>query len=205
MLLETWMLFCLVCIVPAFTPGPAVVLAIANTVQHGAKAAFYSSLGNALGMLLIGLSVSLGLGAILMASATAFLVLKTVSTLYLVWLGIKMFRDRSLSSPDSVDVIPRRRLFCQAFVVSITNPKAVLLFAALLPAFVSTDSAVIEQGAILSATLAVITIISHRCYAIIFGRARAVFSSARGTRLVRRVMGTSLVGFGLGLSIPGRD
>jgi homoserine/homoserine lactone efflux protein len=199
MMVEAWLVFVLVCLIPAFTPGPAIVLAIANTVRYGAVAALWSSFGNALGMFLVGVSVTLGLDALLSVSATAFLILKVISAGYLVWLGVRIFRDRSAMEISSAPVVPRNRLFWRAFVVSITNPKAVLLYGALLPMFIEPEAAPLSQGALLSATLAVVTIVSHGCYAIAFGHARNFLTVPSRVRWARRVLGGSLIGLAFGL------
>ena len=204
MAFETWVLFVIVCLAPAFTPGPAIVLAIANTLRYGAVAAFWSSLGNALGMLLIGMAVTLGLGAILAASTTVFTALKIVATLYLVWLGIRIFRDRSAIAVEQAPIIPKRRLFVQGFIVSITNPKAVMLFMTLLPPFMSAQESPILQGLIMSATLAAITVFSHRGYAVAFSRTRGLLTNQRHVIWMRRALGGSLVGFGAGLALVNR-
>ncbi len=200
MSIEVWILFVVVSLAPAFSPGPAIILAIANTVQFGAVAAFWSSLGNALGMFLLGLAVTLGLGGILALSVPIFFTLKTIAILYLVWLGIKIFRDRTELEFSTEAMIPRKRIFGRAFLVSVTNPKAVMLFIALLPGFISAEGSVLLQGIILSATFAGVTVLSHRCYALVFGKWREFLTSARRIRWVRRVLGGSLIGFGLSLS-----
>jgi homoserine/homoserine lactone efflux protein len=199
MTVEAWLLFVLVCLVPAFTPGPAIVLAIANTLRYGAIAAFWSSLGNALGMVLVGVAVTLGLDAVLSVSATAFLILKVFAIGYLVWLGLRIFMDRSAIEISAAPVIPKEKLFWQAFVVSVTNPKAVLLFGALLPMFIETEAPLLAQGSLLSVTLAVVTIVSHRCYAVAFEHAQKYLRDSIRIRWARRVLGGSLVGLAFGL------
>lgn len=202
---EIWLLFVVVAIVPAFTPGPAIVLAIANTVRYGAAAALWSSFGNAMGMFVLGMAVTFGLGAILTMSVAVFVVLKYVAMAYLIWLGVKLIRDKSALDVARAPVIPRKRLFWQAFVVSVTNPKAVMLFIALLPGFISSQGSAIEQGLILSATFALVTVVSHRCYALVLNRTRSLLSDARRIRLIRRVLGGSLIGFGLSLTAINRQ
>ena len=204
MAFEAWLLFVAVCVAPAFTPRPAVVFAIANTLRYGAAAAFWSSLGNALDMLLVGMAVTLGLGAILAASATVFAGLKIVATLYLVWLGLKIMRDRSPISVEQAPVIPKRALFVQGFVVSVTNPKAVMLFMALLPPFMSAEGSPVAQGFVMSATLAAVTVVSHRGYALALGRTRHLLACQRRLVWTRRALGGSLIGFGAGLAVLNR-
>ena len=65
MLINTWLLFVAISIVPAISPGPAILLAISNSLRYGAKATFYSALGNALGLTILGFAVAFGLAALL--------------------------------------------------------------------------------------------------------------------------------------------
>ncbi len=78
MALEAWLLFLLVSIVPVVSPGPAILLAINNTLRFGRQATVWSALGNSLGLIV------LGLGELMSASATAFTVLKLTGAVYLV-------------------------------------------------------------------------------------------------------------------------
>ena len=79
-----------------------------------------------------------------------------------------------------------------------------MLFVALLPGFISSHGSAIQQGLILSATFALVSIVSHRCYALVFNKMRSLLADARRFRLVRRVLGGSLIGFGLSLSMINR-
>lgn len=79
-----------------------------------------------------------------------------------------------------------------------------MLLVALLPGFISSQGSAIQQGLILSVTLALVTIVSHRCYALVFNRTRRLLADMRRIRLVRRILGGSLIGFGLSLSLINR-
>ena len=200
MAFETWLLFAAISMVPAFSPGPGIVLAISNTMRYGAMAALWSSLGNALGLLAVGIAVALGLGVLLAASAMAFTVTKTVSALYLIWLGVRLFRDSTPIAAIPVPALPRRRLFTQALFVAVTNPTSVATYMAILPPFMTTPDRAFAEGVIMAATLATMSVLSHRSYAFIFDKARRVLIDRHLIQWVRRLLGGMLVAFGASIA-----
>ena len=101
MLMKTWLLFLAVGILPAISPGPAVLLAISNALRYGPRAVLYSALGNALGLSILGFAVAFGLAAVLAVSAAAFTTVKIIGAAYLVYLGAKLWRDGKAISIDS--------------------------------------------------------------------------------------------------------
>src|SRR6516164_5858457 len=125
-------------------PGPGQALVMARTLQGGARAGLLTSLGLNLGTLTHTVAAALGLSAVLMASATAFTVVKLLGAVYLLFLGGSMlwksFRDRS--APAGAEPRPNANgrppvhLFLHAVVTGILNPKVALFFFAFLPQFV---------------------------------------------------------------------
>jgi len=205
--IETWLVFLLVAVLPAISPGPAVLLAVSNSLRFGADATLWSALGNAVGLIVLGMGVSLGLGALMKASALAFTILKIVGAVYLVWLGVKVWRDRSLlETPDGTAprLRTRRALFGQAVLVSLTNPKAILILTALFPPFLDASRPLVAQAAILPATYAALCYANHLLLAVIAGRLRLFMVSARGMSCVRRVTGGAFIAFGMALAAASR-
>ncbi len=206
MLMKTYLLFLAVCILPAISPGPAVLLALSNALRFGARSVVYSALGNSLGLVMLGFAVAFGLAAILAVSATAFLVVKIIGAAYLVYLGVKLWRDgKSISLPgDDAPPLSRGRLFRQALFVSVTNPKALVILAALIPPFVDKTQPVFIQVAILSATYSAMCFANHLMLAVAGGKVRRFLSSEGRMIVVRRVLGTMFIGFGAALAAANR-
>lgn len=206
MLINTWLLFIAVSILPAISPGPAVLLAISNALRYGAHATVYSALGNALGLLLLGFAVAFGLAALLAVSALAFTILKFAGAAYLAYLGVKLWRDGgSLSLPAAkAPAMGRGKLFRQALLVSLTNPKALVILAALIPPFVDHSHAVLPQVAVMSATYAALCFANHLLLAFAGGKARRFLASEKRMRAVRRVLGAMFIGFGAALATASR-
>lgn len=203
MALETWLLFVAVSILPAISPGPAILLAVSNTLRYGSRPTVFSATGNALGLVVLGFCVAFGLAAVMAASATAFLVLKLVGGGYLIYLGIKLWRDRQALHIDTgrpAAVHGGRYFLAQAFLVSVTNPKAILVLTALLPPFLDMQRQLMPQVAILSVTYAVICFANHLFIAYAGGWMRRFLLSERRLTYLRRGLGTLFVGFGVALA-----
>jgi threonine/homoserine/homoserine lactone efflux protein len=202
MLINTWLLFMAVAILPVLSPGPGMLLAISNALRFGPQATFYSALGNSIGLTALGLFIAFGLAAILEISAVAFTILKIVGAAYLVYLGIKLWRDgKAISLPGDIEpVMSRAKLFRQAFFLAITNPKALVLMAALFPPFIDHTKPLLAQAVILSVTYAVMCFANHLMLAMAGGRIRRFLSSERRIVAVRRVLGTMFIGFGAALA-----
>jgi len=200
---STFALFIAVSIVPAISPGPGILLAVSNTLRFGRSATLWSALGNALGLFILGIAIALGLGSLMAASATAFTVLKLIGAVYLAYLGFKVWRDRSLLSNDLGLVQPaksRTSLFFQALLVSLTNPKAILVLVALFPPFMDQARPLAPQILIMSFSYALLCYVNHLFLALLAGHVRRLVSSDRRMRWVRRVTGGAFVSFGVALA-----
>lgn len=207
MSLETWLLFVAVSLIPAVSPGPGVLLAISNTLRFGRDATLASASGNTLGLILIGFAVAFGFGAIMSTSALAFTVLKFAGAAYLIYLGIKVWRDKSSFNSLEGCLANRkshRALFSQALLVSITNPKAILVITALFPQFMRGTGFDLEQTLILSLTYAALCFANHAVIAVAGDRLRRFVASASRMRLVRRITGGLFVSFGAALATTSR-
>lgn len=132
-------LFLAAALVIAAIPGPGIFYVAARTLSDGRASGFASTAGTALGGLVHVVAGSLGISAIILASAELFAVVKFVGALYLVWLGIKTFRSasRSLGSEPVGD----KRAFRDGVLVEALNPKTAAFFLAFIPQFLDPAGA----------------------------------------------------------------
>jgi threonine/homoserine/homoserine lactone efflux protein len=127
-------------------PGPDQVLITRNVVVGGRYGGLLTMLGGVLGLTVHAGVAALGLSALLLASATAFTVLKIVGAVYLLWLAVQMLRSamRSGRTPlaDEAVAAPLQRwaYLRQGFLSNALNPKVALFFVTFLPQFLSADS-----------------------------------------------------------------
>ncbi|SFD78732.1 LysE family translocator [Paracidovorax konjaci] len=204
MTLTHWLLFCGVSLLMCFTPGPAVLLAVSNSVDVGARRTAFSSVGSSAGIFIVSGLAMIGMGAILSLSAHAFLAMKVVGAMYLVWLGIKRWRSRDAliggdagAAPAARRVRSNGQLVAQGLGVSLTNPKSILFFSALFPQFIVPGEPLFTQYLLLTGTFAVCALISHAFYVALISLVKGHI--AAHAKLFNRLVGGTFIALGLGL------
>jgi len=205
--LEIWLLFLVVSIAPVVSPGPGILFAITNALRYGPKVTILIGIVNGLGIGVLGLAVGFGLGALMAASMTAFFVLKLVGAGYLVWLGIRIWRDRSAFLVDksaSPGPPPMRALTFQALAISLTNPKAIVALTALFPPFLNTSDPIGPQVWILAMSYGALCSANHVLIAFAGGWLRRFLENPGRARILRRMTGGMFVTFGTLLAASGR-
>ena len=141
----------------------------------------------------------LGLGALLLASATLFTVFKWVGAAYLVFLGVRMWRTRPEISEDGVPLEPKRgaAMFAHAFLITASNPKTIAFFVAFLPQFISEAAPVLPQIIVLEVTFLVLAAINTAGYALLASHAREAFGRPAFLKRLNRIGGSLLIGAGI--------
>jgi threonine/homoserine/homoserine lactone efflux protein len=129
-------LFLLAALVIAAVPGPGIFYVAARTLSGGKRAGIASTFGTALGGLVHVIAGGLGVSAIVLASAELFTALKFAGALYLVWLGLKTFREARDLKPQQAVTAGTQRVFREGVLVEALNPKTAAFFLAFIPQFV---------------------------------------------------------------------
>ena len=187
-------------------PGPAVLYITARAAAQGRRAGLVSLLGVHTGSVVHVLAAVAGLSAVLVASATAFTIVKVVGACYLIYLGVRTIVGRT-SSDGAKRPAWRglRRLYLDGVVVNVLNPKTALFFLAFLPQFVEPDRGPVwTQTLILGLLFIVLGIASDGAYALASAHVgRRLRRDIGRRRLSRFVEGGLLVGLGAtSLAIP---
>lgn len=195
MALDTWLAFLAATAVMLVIPGPTILLVIGQSLGAGRRAALPLVAGVALGDL-TAMTLSLaGLGALLAASATLFMVLKFAGAAYLVWLGVKLWRapvEATAAAPVSA-----RRAMRDAYVVTALNPKGIAFFVAFVPLFVDAGSPFLPQAVVLVASFVTLAAVNAAVYALLAARLSGAVRRPGVRRTLNRCGGTVLVGAGL--------
>src|SRR3979490_1991080 len=129
-------LFLVAALVIAAVPGPGIFYVPARTLSGGRRAGIASTFGTALGGLVHVIAGGLGVSAIILASAQLFTALKLVGALYLIWLGIKTFREAGTAPPEQIWPAGTRGSFRDGVIVEALNPKTAAFFLAFIPQFI---------------------------------------------------------------------
>jgi threonine/homoserine/homoserine lactone efflux protein len=191
-------------------PGPSVVFVIGRALAYGRGVALASVAGNSLGLLTIVVLVAFGLGVVVQESIVVFHVLKLVGAAYLVYLGVEAVRRRKEfldQSPAGLSgaSMPWRRAIRQGYVVGVSNPKAYMILAAVLPQFVDRGAGHIQVQLLLLGLLAFgIGMVSDSTWAIVASQLRSWFvREPRRGEAMGAVGGLSMIGLGVGLAATG--
>ena len=201
--------FALASLVLIVIPGPGVLFVVGRALAHGRRTALATACGHAAGNYMVAACVAVGLGTLLERSVQAFVVVKLAGALYLVWLGIHAIRQRkSLAEAMAVASAPRdgRRAALDGLVVGITNPKAYILFGAILPQFVNRAAGhVPEQMLTLALVSVAIGVVSDCSWGYAASSVRAWFArSPRRFELVGGAGGLAIIGVGVTVALTGR-
>lgn len=197
-----WIFFCATFLVSAM-PGPNMLHVMARSIHVGFGRAIVAMAGCMTGLLLLcGLSVA-GMSALLAAMPRLFTAIKIAGALYLIYIGIKAFRDDGDAAGDEPTAtagrLPARILFRDGLLMSISNPKALIFAAAFFPQFIDPAAPKAPQFAILLATFAVIECAWYCTYALCGRSLARHLRKASWRRTLNRVTGGLFVGFGVSL------
>lgn len=197
---EIWLAFVAASIALLLIPGPTVLLVLSYALSQGKRVALATVAGVALGDL-VAMSASLaGLGALVLASATLFSVLKWVGAVYLVYLGVKLFRSASTAALGDLEKVAETsasRVFGHAAAVTALNPKSIVFFIAFVPQFVVVDSPLLPQFAILVITFVGLAALNALAYALLADKLRAKIARPSVLAWVSRLGGSALIAMGV--------
>lgn len=191
-------------------PGPGTAWVVAQSAAGGTRRGFVAGLGLETATLVHAMAASLGLSALLATSALAYEMVKYAGAAYLVWLGIRAWRQREADTGSGAvppAVKPVRTLYLQSVATGVLNPKVALFFLAFLPQFVDPARGLAWlQFLVLGALLSAIGMAHSVVLALAAGHlgARAA-RDPRRARWRQRAMGTLFIGLGLRLALQSRQ
>ena len=185
------------------TPGPGILLTVSNALRYGFSGSFPGIVGLAVGMLGVGVVSGAGVGAILMSSATAFSVAKYIGAVYLIYLGAtRLFAKRPPALVLDGDLnVSGARKFSEGAAVTLLNPKAYLLYAALFPQFVDQSRDYVAQLSLLALTFGGLMVAIHSLYCAVASAAKRHVLSTRWASILNRATGGLFVGLGVGVAV----
>ena len=196
----TLVTFALTAIVVVLVPGPNVSITIAAGLTRGPIAALAIVAGTLIGVFTMMLVVALGFDALVGFMGRAFEWIKLIGALYLIYLGVGMFRSSGNLAQGSIT----KRETCvqlafRGFVVFWSNPKALLFFSAFMPQFVTLEQPAFPQMMVLGGIFMAAVAISDSMYALLAGGAGRLVSRNR-VRLMSRLSGLVLMAGGIWLA-----
>ena len=198
--------------VVAVTPGPGIFYVAARTLAGGRAEGVPSSFGTGLGGMVHVFAGSLGVSAIVLASAELFTALKLIGAAYLVWLGFRTLqaarRDAAtaLGGGSAAPPVGAARAFREGVLVEALNPKTAVFFLAFIPQFVDPAAGYVAlQFVVLGFTSVALNTIAD--IVVAFAASGIRQGAAARPALVRRLReasGAAMIALGIGLTLAKR-
>ena len=205
--LNVWLAFFAASWVIAISPGSGAVLSMSHGLAYGVRQSSATIAGLQLGLAVILLIAGVGVGALLLASATAFTVVKVLGAAYLIWLGLKQWRSpvdaqapaagTALVNHPGLPTVRERVL--TGFMTNVTNPKGIVFMVAVLPQFIDPHRPLWLQLLILLVTSIGVDLVVMHGYAFLASRAQRWLATAKARRAQNRVFGGVLMAMGASL------
>ena len=209
--LQVWLAYFLASWAIALSPGSGAVLSMTHGLAYGVQKTSATIAGLQLGLAVILLVAGVGVGALLLASATAFTVVKFAGAGYLIWLGLKQWRSHVSTSvaageaaPVQTGVPPARERFVTGFFTNVTNPKGIVFMVAVLPQFIDPQRSLWLQLLVLLVTTIAVDLVVMHGYAFLASRAQRWLATAKARRAQNRVFGGVLMAMGASLLLVKR-
>jgi threonine/homoserine/homoserine lactone efflux protein len=183
------------------------MLVISNAAKYGPRRTIATICGSLLANIFYFAICATSIGALLFSSAGLFLAVKWIGAAYLLYLGIRALisREPALTIPIDAAAADKSvtRLFLQGVGLQLSNPKALLWFGAIVPAFIDPQRDIVSQVVILGATGTTTEFPILLGYAFLAGRIATL--GPRYATWTSRISGLFLIGAGGGLTMVRRD
>lgn len=180
----------------SLSPGAGAVAAMSAGMQHGFARGYFLTFGLILGLWSQLALVSAGVGALIVASANAFAVVKWLGVAYLLWLGWRQWRAPAVgvqAGPGAMDT-SRWAILARGWALNSVNPKGTLFMLAVMPQFLDPARPLLPQYLLIAATLAFTDLVVNAGYTAFAARALAALRTPRQVRWVNRVFGSLYIG-----------
>ncbi|TIM49843.1 LysE family translocator [Mesorhizobium sp.] len=190
----------------AYIPGPAMLYAAAQTMARGRWSGLTAALGIHLGGYVHVVAAAAGLSVLFHAVPTLYMTVKLAGALYLIWLGVSLFRARAQDDAVISGIEPKsaRRAFFESITVEVLNPKSAIFFMAFLPQFIDASATFpvwlqfLVLGTIVNLMFSSADVMCVVLAGALITRLRR---SSHAQRLMRRAGGAVLVGLGVHVAL----
>jgi threonine/homoserine/homoserine lactone efflux protein len=190
----------------AYIPGPAMLYAAAQTMARGRWSGLTAALGIHLGGYVHVVAAAAGLSVLFHAVPTLYIAVKLAGALYLIWLGVSLFRARAQDDAVISGIEPKsaRRAFFESITVEVLNPKTAIFFMAFLPQFIDASATFpvwlqfLVLGTIVNLMFSSADVM---CVVLAGALVTRLRRSSHAQRLMRRAGGAVLVGLGVHVAL----
>jgi len=198
---ELFVAFCLASAALILMPGPVVMLVVATSLRHGTRAGLQAVAGAGAGNAVLIACGAVGVTTVLALLQDLSFVVRYLGAAYLIWLGVREWRAPADGTGPS-EALPRAAsVMGRAFLIGVTNPKAILFYLAFFPQFLDPVLPAGPQLALMAAAFIGLAVLFDAGYALLAGRVRRHMVDPVLARWRRRITGTLLIATGLALAL----
>ena len=197
---EIWIALLGTALLISLSPGASAATSMGAGLTYGARGACWSTLGLVSGYGIQILVVALGLSSLITSSPELFAIIKWIGVVYLVWLGLRFWRQRASGEVESLAFAPRHTRFLQALLVNITNPKGLVFLLALIPQFMDPSKPQLPQLVVIGATLLAAEAFVMTGYSGLAATLRHRFADPVAMLWQQRLAGSALIAAAMVLS-----
>ena len=194
-----WAAFLLATLGFAYLPGPAMLYTAAQTLGRGRRAGWLAVIGVHMGCYIHVFAAALGLALLFAAIPPAYVAMKIIGGLYLLWMGMRLWRQGIRAHGGEVPLATTKRVLRDSFLVEVLNPKTALFFVAFLPQFVQPESVMPVAWQLLWLGIATNVLFSSADIVVVLlaSPLRAFLQKSQGSStLIQRIGGSVLMGLG---------
>jgi threonine/homoserine/homoserine lactone efflux protein len=189
--------FAVAAILIELTPGPNMAWLALLAVSRGRLAGLAAVMGVALGLSFAGATAAFGVSALIATTPWMFQLLRWAGALYLLYLAWDAWRSTATAADGGEFAEPRLRYFSQGLVSNMMNPKAYLVYAAILPNFMTPGQALLPQLATLTTFYVVVATFIHAAIVLLAGSLNILLSDPGRIRTLGRAFAIALVGIAI--------
>lgn len=190
----------------AYIPGPAMLYTAAQTMARGRWSGLTAALGIHLGGYVHVIAAAAGLSVLFHAVPALYMAVKLAGALYLIWLGVSLFRAKAQGDAITPGIEPKsaRRAFFESITVEVLNPKTAIFFMAFLPQFIDASATFpvwlqfVVLGTIVNLMFSSADVM---CVVLAGALITRLQRSSHAQRLMRRAGGVVLVGLGVHVAL----
>ena len=200
----------LTALIMVLTPGPNMMYLVSRSISQGRRAGWVSLVGTGVGFLIYMTAANLGLAVVFVIVPWLFIGFKAIGASYIAFLAWKTLRPggQGVFETSNLRLDSNRRLFRMGLVTNLLNPKAAIMYLALIPEFIDPHrGSTVLQGFILGSIQISVSMIVNAALITIAGTvARLMRSRPNLVKWQRRITGTLLGGVAILLAkeVPAR-
>lgn len=183
--MHLYLMFLALAALTILSPGPNTLKSLTNALNHGPGPALVGMAGLTFGVLAVATLSATSLGVLIAASPTTFELVRYGGSLYLLWLGIKLWRSVP-ALPGDAPPAAHRHLFLEGVMLQFSNPNALIFFLSILPQFIDPQRAYLPQFLLLVFSFCLLMMMVHGGYILSARKARRWLQEGGG-RLVNRI------------------